>query len=154
MSFIDQIAESDTRRQSEYFEAGHYLVRIEDFKEGENRKGRAFVVLETVVLDSDDLESHPKGSERSWLLMQDLETTPRNVRAMLCGVLGVSDSGLDKNMIARSLTPDEETGRSALSGLKTVIHAKDIKTRKGTDFTLLNFATANQEATTLEEAIQ
>lgn len=154
MSFIDQVAESDTRRQSEYFTAGHYLVRIDDFKEGENRKGRAFVVLETTVLDADNLDEHPKGSERSWLLMQDQETTPRNVRAMLCAVLGLSDTGLDKKMIAKALTPHKETGKSALSGLKTVIHAKDIQTRRGTDFTLLNFATANQEASTLEEAIQ
>lgn len=153
MSFIDQIAESDTRRQSEYFNAGHYLVRIDDFKEGENRKGRAFVVLETTVLDSDNSEDHPKGSERSWLLMQDQETTPRNVRAMLCAVLGISDSGLDKKMIGKALTPDSKTGKSALSGLKAVVHAKDIQTKRGTDFTLLNFATADQEATTLEDAI-
>jgi hypothetical protein len=153
MSFIDQIAASTARRQSEYFGVGKYLARIDDFKEGANRAGRSFVVLECTILDSDDLESNPKGCARSWLLMQDKETTPRNVRAMLCGVLGISDEGLTTEMIVNALTPDEETGKSALSGLKVVIHGKNMVTRRGTDYTLLNFMTADQEATSLDNAV-
>lgn len=154
MSFLDQIADTTARRQSEYFGVGHYLVRIDDFKEGQNRAGRAFIVLETTVLDSDDLEANPKGSARSWLLMQDKETTPRNVRSMLCGVLGIADHGLTREMIGKSLTPDKETGKSALADLKVVIHAKNIQTRRGTDFTLLNFMTCDQKASSLDNAIK
>lgn len=153
MSFIDQVSEATARRQSEYFTPGNYLVRIDDFKEGENRKGREFVVLETTVLDADDLEGHPRGSQRSWLLMLDMETTPKNVRAMLCAVLGITDDGLTTDMITKALTAQKKTGKSALAGLKTVIHAKNIKTRRGTDFTLLNFNTANQDADSLDSAI-
>lgn len=152
MSFISQVAESKARRTSEYFGIGQYLVRIDDFKEGANRAGRAFVVLECTVLDSDNLDANPKGSQRSWLLMQDMETTPKNVRAMLCSVLGISDDGLTVEMIERALVPDEETGKSALAGLKALAHAKNIKTRRGTDFTLVNFYSASQEATGLDEA--
>ena len=151
MSFIDQIANTQARRQSEYFGVGQYLVRIDDFKEGKNRSGRAFVVLECTVLDSDNLEANPKGSQRSWLLMQDMETTPKNVRAMLCAVLGISDEGLTADMIGKALTPDDETGKSALADLKAFVHAKNIKTRRGTDFTLLNFSSVNQEATNLDD---
>lgn len=154
MSFIDSVADATARRQSEYFSAGQYLVRIDDFKEGENRKGREFVVLECTVLDSDDPEEHPKGCQRSWLLMQDMETTSKNVRAMLCAVLGIGDEGLTKDMIVKALTPDRDTGKSALAGLKTVVHAKVVQTRRGTDFTLLNFSTANQDASDLNEAIR
>lgn len=154
MSFIDEIANSSARRQSEYFGVGQYLARIDDFKEGENRSGRKFVVLECTVLDSDNLDANPKGCARSWLLMQDKETTPRNVRAMLCGALGISDEGLTPDMISRALTADEETGKSALAGLKVVIHGKNIVTRRGTDFTLLNFMTADQEATSLNDAVK
>jgi hypothetical protein len=154
MSFIDDIANTSARRQSEYFGVGQYFARIDDFKEGENRSGRAFVVLECTILDSDNLDAHPKGCARSWLLMQDKETTPRNVRAMLCGVLGISDEGLTTDMIKRALTPDQSTGKSALAGLKVVIHGKNIVTRRGTDFTLLNFMTADQEATTLNDAVK
>lgn len=151
MSFINQVASATARRQSEYFGIGQYLVRIDDFKEGANRSGREFVVLECTVLDSDNAERNPKGCKRSWLLMQDMETTPKNVRAMLCAVLGISDEGLTAQMIGKALTPDEDTGKSALADLKTFIHANNIKTRRGTDFTLLNFSTVNQEATSLED---
>lgn len=154
MSFIDSVADATARRQSEYFSAGQYLVRIDDFKEGSNRKGREFVVLECTVLDSDDLDEHPKGCQRSWLLMQDMETTSKNVRAMLCAVLGIGDEGLTKDMIVKALTPDRDTGKSALAGLKTVVHAKVVQTRRGTDFTLLNFSTANQDANDLSDAIR
>ena len=154
MSFIDEIATAQARRQSEYFGVGQYLVRIDDFKEGENRSKRRFVVLECTVLDSDDLDENPKGCARSWLLMQDKETTPRNVRAMLCGALGISDDGLTTEMISRALTPDVDTGKSALSGLKVVIHGKNIVTKRGTDFTLLNFLTADQDASTLADAVK
>jgi hypothetical protein len=150
MSFIDQIANTQARRTSEYFGVGQYLVRIDDFKEGANRAGREFVVLECTVLDSDDLEANPKGSKRSWLLMTDMETTAKNVRSMLCAVLGISDDGLTVEMITRALTPDE-SGKSALAGLKSFVHAKNIKTRRGTDFTLCNYSTVNQEATSLED---
>jgi len=153
MSFIDQVASTTARRQSEYFGVGKYLVRIDDFKEGENRSNRAFVVLECTVLDSDDLNANPKGCARSWLLMQDKETTPRNVRAMLCGVLGISDEGLTPEMIGNALTPDTDTGKSALSGLKVIVHGKNLVTRRGTDFTLLNFMTADQDATGLDNAV-
>jgi hypothetical protein len=69
-------------------------------------------------------------------------------------VLGISDEGLTTDMIKRALTPDQSTGKSALAGLKVVIHGKNIVTRRGTDFTLLNFMTADQEATNLNDAVK
>jgi uncharacterized protein YidB (DUF937 family) len=86
--------------------------------------------------------------------MQDMETTAKNIRAMLCAVLGISDEGLTRDMIGKALTPDSKTGKSALAGLKTVVHAKLVKTRRGTDFTLLNFSTSNQDANDLNDAIR
>lgn len=153
MSFIEDIMGAKARRQSEYFTAGQYLARINDFKEGENRTGRKFVVLECTILDSDNPDAHPRGCLRSWLLMKDKETTGRNLRGMLCGTLGISDDDLTIEMVTRALTPDPESGKSALAGLKVVIHGKNIKTQRGSDFTLLNFMPADQEAENLKDAI-
>ena len=117
MSFIQEIANTSARRQSEYFGVGQYLARIDDFKEGENRSGRKFVVLECTVLDSDNLDANPKGCARSWLLMQDKRTTHCTQRA--CDVVrcagSISDEGLTPDMIERALTPDADTGKSALA---------------------------------------
>lgn len=151
MSFIQQIANADARRQSEYFVPGQYLVVINDFKEGKNRKGRDFVVLETTVLDSDNPAEHPAGSSRSWLCMQDVDSTAGNIRGMLCAVLGVADSALSVDMITAALTPDEETGKSSIAGLRAIIHARNIMTKAGRPFTLLNFAAAADDAETLKD---
>lgn len=145
MSLSDRIFESTAPRKSEYFSAGQYLVEILNFKESENRSGRKFVVLETRVLDSDQPETHPSGSLRSWLLMSDMQTTPKNIKGMLLGVLGITESALTKEMIDKALEPDPETGVSALAGLRVHVHAKDIKTQRGSDFTLCNFYTAKQD---------
>lgn len=146
MSFIDQIISSDARRQSEYFTPGSYLVEINDFKQGKNRKGRDYVVLETSVIDSDSPSNHPRGSKRTWLCMQDVDSTPRNVRGMLCAVLGVSNEGLTADMVEEALTPDEDTGKSSLAGLRAYIHARNVPTKAGGTYTLLNFAAAADDA--------
>ncbi len=151
MSFIQQIAQVEARRQSEYFTEGQYLVRIDDFKEGANRKGREFVVLETTVIDSDNPAQHPAGCQRTWLSMKDIDSTPRNIRAMLCQVLRVSDAGLTWEMIENALTPDEHTGRSALAGLRALVQARNIPTKKGGTFTILNFAAAADDAKSLKD---
>lgn len=150
MSFIDQVISSDARRQSEYFQPGSYLVEIEDFKQGANRKGREFVVLETSVIDSDNLGLHPRGAKRSWLCMLDVDSTPRNIRGMLCAVLGVSNEGLTADMVSEALTPDEETGKSSLCGLRAYVHARNVPTKKGGTFTLLNFSAAADDASSLD----
>lgn len=152
MSFLNKVASATATRQSEYFSPGSYLVRVDAFKEGKNRKGRDFVVLETTVLDSDN-EDSPCGSRRSWLLMQDMDTTPRNVRAMLCAVLNISDDALTLEMIQNALEPDEETGKSAIAGLKVFANARTIETKRGTEFTLLTWNAVDQDATNIEDAI-
>lgn len=151
MSFIQQIAQADARRQSEYFQPGQYLVSITDFKQGKNRKGREFVVLETTVIDSDNLNDHPAGAERSWLCMVDVDSTARNVRGMLCAVLGVADHALTVDMINAAMTPDDATGKSSLAGLRAIVHARNIITKAGSPYTLLNFAAASDDATSLSD---
>jgi len=151
MSFINQIANADARRQSEYFQPGQYLVSITDFKQGKNRKGREFVVLETTVIDSDNTAVHPAGAERSWLSMLDVDSTARNIRGMLCAVLGVADHALTVDMITAAMTPDEETGKSSLAGLRAIVHARNIITKAGSPYTLLNFAAAADNATSLSD---
>ena len=93
MGFRDQIKDAESRRQSEYVTPGRYLFKIEDFKEGANRKGREFVVVEMTIIDADDTDRHPKGSERSWLQMTDTDTAARNIRGFLCRALNVPDAG-------------------------------------------------------------
>jgi len=150
MGFRDQIKDAESRRQSEYVTPGRYLFKIEDFKEGENRKGREFVVVEMTVIDSDDTDKHPKGSERSWLQMTDTDTAARNIRGFLCRALNVPDAGLTDEMIDKAFTPKKATGKSPLAGLLIGVNARMIQTRKGTDFTVVDFYPVEQDAESLD----
>jgi len=150
MGFRDQVKEAESRRQSEYVTPGRYLFKIEDFKEGENRKGREFVVVEMTIVDSDDKERHPKGAERSWLQMTDTDTASRNIRGFLCRALNVPDAGLTDDMIDKAFTPKKGTGKSPLAGLLIGVNARMIQTRKGTDFTVVDFYPVDQKQETLD----
>ncbi len=150
MGFRDQVASAESRRQSEYVTPGRYIFKIEDFKESENRKGREFVVVEMTVVDSDNPERHPKGSERSWLQMTDTDTSARNVRGFLCRALNVPDAGLTDAMIDKAFTPKKTTGKSPLSGLIIGVNARMIQTRKGTDFTVVDFYAVDQSVEALD----
>jgi hypothetical protein len=151
MSFRSQLKNTAARRQSEYVTPGQYLFEILDFKEGENRKGRSFVVVEMQVLDSDDTNRHPRGSERSYLQMTDTDTAAKNVRGFLTRALNVPDEGLTDEMIDKAFEPLEETGKSPLAGLKIGVNARNIVTRKGSDFTVVDFYSVDQDMESLED---
>jgi len=151
MSFAKLVSRADARRQSSYFTPGSYVVRVDDFKEGTNRKGRDYVVLETTVLDSSDLNEAPAGCQRSWLLMCDVDSTARNVRGMLCAVLNIGNDELTLEMITKALEPDADTQVSSLAGLKAFVHARNVTTQKGGVYTLLNFTGVSDDVESLEQ---
>lgn len=136
--FLDEIVGAKPTRQSEYFVPGHYLVQIIDFKRAETRKRRPFIVLETTVLDS-DVADLGTGSEASWMQMLDSDLAPANIKNFIQRALNLSEKGVTKEIIAKALAQNPDTGRSFLSGLKIEIVAKEITTKAGTPFTVLNF---------------
>lgn len=150
MGFRDQVKSSEGRRQSEYVTPGRYLFEIIDFKEGANRKGREFVVVEMSVADCDDPARHPKGSERSWLQMTDTDTAAKNIRGFLCRALNVPDSALTDEMIDKAFEPKADTGKSPLAGLKIGVNAREITTRRGNPFTIVDFHSVDQDVETLD----
>jgi prophage tail gpP-like protein len=148
MSFLSSVENTTARRQSEYFSGnGSHLVEITDCKLGKNRKGREFIVVETKVLDSND--GTPKGAERSWLMMTDADTTAKNFRAFLVRALNVADSALTGKEIEKAITATKATGRSPLAGLKIQATCQVIKTKAGSDFTLINWVSVDQNQTSL-----
>jgi hypothetical protein len=146
--FLDEILKAKPTRQSQYFQPGHYLVQILNFKRAETRKRRPFIALETVVLDS-DVEALPAGSEASWLQMTDLDTSAGNIKNFLTRALNISSESVTKEVVVRALAQNPETGRSFLAGLKLEIHAKNIITKDGNPFTTLSFIAvpADKQAT-------
>lgn len=150
MGFRDQVKNTEGRRQSEYVAPGRYLFEIIDFKEGKNRKDREFVVVEMKVLDCDNMDRHPRGAERSWLQMTDTDTAAKNIRGFLCRALNVPDAALTDEMIDKAFTPKKSTGKSPLASLKIGVNAREIQTRRGNPFTVVDFYSVDQDTESLE----
>jgi hypothetical protein len=150
MGFRDSVKTADARRQSEYVQPGRYLFEIIDFKEGANRKGREFVVVEMSVIASDNEERHPKGAERSWLQMTDTDVAAKNIRGFLCRALNVPDAALTDTMIDKAFEPKKATGKSPLASLRIGVNAREITTRRGNPFTVVDFHSVDQDAETLD----
>lgn len=150
MGFRDSVKTAEGRRQSEYVQPGRFLFEIIDFKEGESRKGREFVVVEMKTVDSDNLERHPVGSERSWMQMTDTDTAAKNIRGFLCRALNVPDSALTDEMIDKAFEPKASTGKSPLASLRIGVNAREITTRRGNPFTIVDFYSVDQELDSLD----
>lgn len=136
--FVDEILSAQAARQSQYFVPGHFLVKILNFKRAETRKKRPFIVLETVVLDSDQ-EDFTAGTEASWMQMLDMDTSAGNIKNFITRALNISPESVTKDVVVKALTPNPQNGRSFLAGLKLEIVAKEITTKAGNPFTVLNF---------------
>jgi hypothetical protein len=151
MGFRDQVKSTEARRQSEYITEGQYLFEIIGFKEDTSRKGRDYVVVEMKTLDASDDNRNPKGSERSWLQMCDTDTAPKNIRGFLSRALNVPDESLTDTMIDKAFEPKKSTGMSPLVGVKVGVNAHLISTKAGNPFTVVNFSSVDQSATSLED---
>lgn len=150
MSFLDNVVAATARRQSEYFVPGNYLVEVLDVKLSKTRKGRECIIVETKVLDSHDLAAHPTGSERTWLQMTDNDMAPKNFKLFVSKALNVPAERLDVKQIEKTLEPQKGTGRSVLAGVRIEVQAKSIKTKAGSDFTLMDFISVAQDKEKLQ----
>ena len=71
--------------------------------------------------------------------MLDSDLAPANIKNFIQRALNLSEKGVTKEIIAKALAQNPDTGRSFLSGLKIEIVAKEITTKAGTPFTVLSF---------------
>lgn len=151
MSFRDSVKSVESRRQSEYVAPGRYLFRINDFKEGTTRKNDDFVVAELQVVDSSDLDRHPRGSERSYWQKTSADTAARNIRTFIAKALNCPDDALTAEMIDKAFEKKEDTGRSPLSGLLIACNAREITTRAGRPYTLCDWIAVDQDVESLAD---
>tara|TARA_Y100001938_G_C8034776_1_gene402713 strand:- start:513 stop:953 length:441 start_codon:yes stop_codon:yes gene_type:complete len=137
MSFIQQAAASKERIQSEYFSPGEFRVRINNFTLGQNRHGDEFVVLETEILESSTPDTNPVGSERSWLQMTRKDMTGPNIKGFIARLLSVKDSTTTEEW--ETIIKNALATPSPLIGYEVSVTAKEITTRSGNPFTVLDW---------------
>jgi len=64
--------------------------------------------------------------------------------------LNVPAERLDVKQIEKTLEPQKGTGRSVLAGVRIEVQAKSIKTKAGSDFTLMDFISVAQDKEKLQ----
>ncbi len=139
MSYWNDVAEAKATVNSTYIRPGHYVVRIDDWKQGQNRNNRPFLALETTIVESDNHDDHPPGSSATWMGMLDQDATKGNIKVAVMEFLNIPEDEVTGDIIERCVTPDGESGVSPLAGVLAEVTAVNIKTREGNDFTRVMF---------------
>lgn len=133
-NLINKIA-STTSRRSKYISEGEYVLKVDNLLSGLTKAGRQFIAIE--FEDITGCENTP-GTMVTHLMLADQNSTAKNIRDFLCKVLNVSDDKLTEQMIRDAFTPDSR-GFSVLRGMKVRCIARDVKTKKGGDYTIINY---------------
>ena len=99
MGAFSKINETKVFGGGQYFEPGHYRVKIKDTKmvDSSQTPGKQFVVIETEVLES-DCEKIPAGSERSQVIPLGEQMSLSNVKAFVAAASGVEPLDDDINV--------------------------------------------------------
>lgn len=99
MGAFSKINETKVFGGGQYFEAGHYKVKIKDTKivDSSQSPGKQFVVIETEVLES-DCEKIPPGVDRSQVIPLGEQMSLSNVKAFVAAASGVDPLDDDINV--------------------------------------------------------
>lgn len=116
-----------------YLLPGAYRLKVDAIKTGTSRKKRDFFVAEFSILESNNPE-RPAGTKASWMVMLDLDTALGNIKDFLETLSGgdVDEEGVELAVSAAN----------PFAGLEIKASAANVKTKKGTDFTKVQWEAA------------
>lgn len=129
MGLFTGIEQAKVSEGGNYLKPGNFLLEILGIKTGKTRGGRAFFVVECKVLESDNLQQ-PAGITVSWMVMLDQDMALPNIKKFAAAVTGSAIDEIDEAGI-EYLVSDKQP----LKGKKVGAQATNIKTKRDTDFT-------------------
>lgn len=129
--FFTGIEEEEQRRESAYFEPGHYVVQITEVKFVDSSKnpGKTYFVVETTVLDGS--VDYATGQVRSWSLDVSNMSAKRDVQ----GFLLACSPGSEPSDITADVVDHVTSSANPLAGVQVRLEARAVKTKNGGDFT-------------------
>ena len=146
--FSDLIASAQIQTSSRYFEAGVYLVEIDNCKFFTNRQRRPRAAVECTVIDTNNV-NFPQTTQLSWVVSLDSDSGPSALKGFISGVMGCKESEITNEAISKifiySDSPNSENTPSIAIGLKALVHAHAIQTQKGGTFTKLSWRGFNAD---------
>lgn len=136
-SLFAGIEEAQERRDANYERPGHYIERIDNIKADRSRKGEEFLAIEKTVLhvlDDDNGEGHRVGQQVTHMLMKKHDSFLGNVKSFVANTLGSSPDEVKLDVCVTICAEDQP-----LSGIIIECQNRNQVTKKGTDFTIINY---------------
>lgn len=148
MGLFSKIKDARVSKGGVYLLPGNYLLKVETAKLIEDRHNVALLVTEHLIIQSDNEERKP-GSHVTWMAKNNQDAFLGNVKAFLCGVLGVSEDDIDEETAEGAFDEDQP-----LQNQYVKAEAFEIITKKGTPFTkVLWYPVAEDEGKAAEAAL-
>jgi len=109
------------------------IARIDRVKQDDSRSNGSFIANEMTVLHVFEGE-HEVGENVTHMLMQKFDSFLNNWKKLVIGITSCPDSEVTEEASNKIVSEDQP-----LSGIVVRVKAHNIKTRKGEDFTIVNY---------------
>jgi hypothetical protein len=136
-SIFAGISDAKARTDANYERPGNYIELIRRVKADRSRKGEDFVAIEKTVLavlDDDEGRGHRVGDEVTHMLMAKHDSFLGNIKAMISAVFNVPT-----DQVSESDAVEVCADNQPMSGAVVECANRNQVTRRGTDFTIINY---------------
>lgn len=141
MTLFDAVPTAKATFQANYIKAGHYVVRIDAIKYGNNRKKEEMVVIEMTIAHIFEGDQHKVEEEVSKVYNSKHDMTPGNLKAMFAALLGREPESVPADQwkkICMKIVGEQQP----LRGMFSEIKARNTVTKSGQDYTIVNYGPA------------
>lgn len=146
--FANLIAAAPMQTSSRYFEAGIYLVEIDNCKIFSNRQRRPRAAVECTVIESNN-DDFPQTTQVSWIVSLDSDSGPSELKSFIASVTGCRPSEVTNdvflNFFINADDPNSANNQSIAIGLQAIVNAYEKQTKSGGVFTKVSWKKFNAE---------
>lgn len=135
-SLVGGISSAKVTEGGNYHRVGHYIHRINGVKPGTTRKGRAFLAFEMIVLHVNDNvagQGHTVGESVTYMIMRDLDSFLSTLKKILSKLANLQPHQITEDVAKQIL------GNNMLDGMIVEVFARNVTTKKNTNFTDVDF---------------
>lgn len=140
--FANLIAAAPLQTSSRYFEAGIYLVEIDNCKMFTNRQRRPRAAVECTVIDSNNAD-FPQTTQISWVVSLDSDSGPSEIKGFIAGITGCREADVTNDVILNFfVNADDQSAEAKQSigiGLQGIVNAYEKQTKSGGVFTKVSW---------------
>jgi len=131
---FDGIEKVEVSQRSEYLQPGSYVLEIQAIKEGTSRSGEDYFLSEFKIIESSNDEL-PAGAPVTWMTMKRFDSFLKGVKAFIAAAAGCTVDEVTQAICDAAVSSDQP-----MAGARVSAFAKNIKTKKGGDFTKVTFS--------------